>query len=98
MPTKGHKTDYLILGFLGALTAAVLFALVFWGWIQKDNSGGAWFRTTYSSNVNGAIVCYTLFERLGIPVERSEEHLFSDALDEIDVLFMLDQLIPIHSG
>jgi hypothetical protein len=93
-----RKTDYLILGVLGALIIGVLFALVFSGWVRQDRSGMPGVRTTLSTNVDAAIVCYTLFERLGISVGRSEKVLIGDVFGKIDVLFLLNPIIPIHAG
>lgn len=93
-----HKTDYLILGVLGALTVGVLFAFVLLGWVRKDRSGMPGVRTTLSTNVDAAIVCYALFERLGISVGRSDKALLSNVLGKIDVLFLLDPIIPLHAG
>jgi hypothetical protein len=95
---KKHRTDYIILSVLGVLTAGVLFAFVFWGWVRENRAGSPGIRTTRSTNVDAAIVCYTLLDRLGISVGRSEKVLLSETLDEIDVLFLLDTIIPIHSG
>ncbi len=92
-----HRTDYCILGVLGALTAGVLVLLVVWGWMEKDRSGLAGVRTTHSTNVDGAIVCYTLFERLGVSVARSEKILLRDMLDQADVLFQLDPIVRVNS-
>jgi len=97
-PNKEHKTDYLILGILGALTAGVLFAFVFWGWVKENRTGLPGIRTTQSTNVDAVIVCYTLFERLGISVGRSETILLDNAFDKSGVLFLLDPIIPVHSG
>ena len=98
MSPQKHRTDYIILSVLGVLTAGVLFTFVFWGWVKENRSGSPGIRTTRSTNVDAAIVCYTLLDRLGISAGRSEKALFSEELDEIDVLFLLDPRIPIHSG
>ncbi|MCP4261899.1 MAG: hypothetical protein GY774_31010 [Planctomycetes bacterium] len=98
MSNNKRKTDYIILGVLGALITGVLFALVFSGWVKQDRSGMPGVRTTLSTNVDAAIVCYTLFERLSISVERSEKVLVGDVFEKIDVLFLLDSIIPIHTG
>jgi len=83
---------------LGALIAGVLFALVLLGWARKDHTGLPGIRTTRSANVEAALVCYVLFERLGVSVGRAEEPLLADMLSETDVLFLLDPIIPIHLG
>ncbi len=93
-----HKTDYIILGVLGALTVGVLFAFILMGWVRKEHSEMPGVRTTFSTNVDAAIVCYTLFERLGISVGRSNKVLLSDVLGKIDILFLLDPIIPIYAS
>jgi len=95
---KKHKTDYLILGILGALTAAVLFVLVVRDLERQSHSQRSGIRTTYSTNVDGTIVCYKLFERLGVSPARSEKILLSNVLDEADVLFHLDPIVSIGPG
>ncbi|UCE47662.1 MAG: hypothetical protein JSW47_18940 [Phycisphaerales bacterium] len=98
MSPKKHKSDFLILGVLGAMTAGVLLVLVFWDLERQGHSRRSGIRTTYSTNVDGAIVCYTLLERLGISVVRSEKILLSNVLDKADVLFHLDPIISIGPG
>lgn len=98
MARNKHKTDYLILGALGAFTAGMLFTLVLLDLIKKDHSGTPGVRTTFSTNEDAAIVCYTLFERLGLLVGRSEKAILGNELDKIDVLFLLDPIIPLHAG
>jgi hypothetical protein len=95
---KKHKADYFILGVLGALTAGVLFLLVFQDLGRQSRSQRSGVRTTYSTNVDGAVVCYTLFERLGISVARSKKILLGSVLDEADVLFHLNPVLPIGPG
>jgi Domain of unknown function (DUF4350) len=94
---KKHKSDYFILSILGLLTASVLIWLVVRDMVRPDRAARWGSRTTYSTNVDGAIVPYTLFQRLGISVARSEKVLLRDVLDNIDVLFQLDPLIPMRS-
>jgi hypothetical protein len=98
VPNNKQKTDYIILGVLGVLITGVLFALVFSGWVKQKHSGMPGVRTTLSTNVDAALVCYTLLERLRISVERSEKVLIGDVFEKIDVLFLLNPVIPIHAG
>ena len=97
MSPKKHKSDYFILSVLGLLTAGVLILLVVRDMTRPDRGASLGFRTTYSTNVDGAIVPYTLFERLGISVARSERVLLRDVLDDVDVLFQLDPLMQVRS-
>jgi hypothetical protein len=94
---KKHKSDYFILGILGLLTASVLILLVIVDMVRQDRSESLGSRTTYSPNINGTIVPYTLFERLGISVTRSEKVLMRDVFDSADVLFQLDPVISMHA-
>ena len=98
MPNNKQKTDYIILGILGILIIGVLLALVFSGWVKQELPGMPGIRTTRSTNIDAALVCYTLFERLGISVERSEKALIGDVFEKIDVLFILNPIIQIHTG
>lgn len=65
--------------------------------MEKDRSGPGGVRTTHSTNVDGAIVCYTLLERLGASVARSEKILLRDMLDQADVLFQLNPIVRVNS-
>lgn len=93
-----HKTDYLILAVLGAVTGGILITLVLLDLIKKDHSGTPGVRTTFSTNEDAAIVCYTLFERLGLMVGRSEKAVLGNEMGKTDVLFLLDPTIPLHAG
>jgi hypothetical protein len=98
MSTKDHKTDYVILVILCIIAGAIIFTLFSLGWLKEERSELPGIRTVRSTNVDGAIVCYTLFERLGFPVGRSEEMLLGDVLDEVGVLFLLEPIIPVRLG
>ena len=97
MSHKKHKTDYFILGILGVLTAGVLLLLIFWDMIKQNSSASLRSRSTYSTNIEGAIVSYTLFDRLGISVTRSKKILLNNVLNKADVLFQLNPIVSIHS-
>ncbi len=98
MSTRDHKSDYVILVILCIIAGVIIFALISLGWLKKERSSPFGIRTVRSTNVDGVIVCYTLFERLGFPVGRSENMLLSDVLDEVGVLFLLEPIIPIRLG
>jgi len=93
-----NKNDLLILGILAALTAGTLLVFVITGWVKEKKQDVPGVRTTRSANVDAAIVCYTLFEKLGVGVNRVDKNLTAETLDDIDVLFLLDAVIPVHSG
>ncbi|MHC4744254.1 MAG: DUF4350 domain-containing protein [Planctomycetota bacterium] len=98
MPTKGYKTEYIILVLLAVLTAAVIFYLVASGWIEQEHPNRAWLRTTHSANVDGALVLYTLLERLNVVISRSHNMLTKEEFDGADIVFLLDPLIPVYKG
>jgi len=98
MSAKGNKSDYLILVTLGIVSAAVIFALTAWGWLRQDDDDGPFVRTTRSTNVQGTMVCYVLFERLGVPVRRFDRPPLSDDLKQIDILFLIDPILPIQTS
>ncbi len=98
MSTKDHKSDYVILIILCIITGAIIFTLISLGWLKEKRWQPPGIRTIRSTNVDGVIVCYTLFERLGFSVGRSEQMLVGDVLDEAGVLFLLEPIIPIRLG
>lgn len=87
----------MILFILGLVTAGVLILLVVGDMVRQGRSDSAGFRTTYSTNIDGTIISYTLFQRLGISVTRSEKVLLGDVLKDIDVLLQLDPFIPMRA-
>lgn len=98
MPTKGYKTEYIILVLLAVLTSAVIFYLVASGWIEQEHPNTAWLRTTHSTNVDGALVLYTLLERLDVDITRSHNILTQEEFAGVDIVFLLDPLIPVYKG
>jgi len=98
MPGKSHKSEYVILAVLAVLSAVVILGLLAVGWLRQGEDRGFWARTTRSTNGEGTIVSYTLFERLGIPHVRSDRPLLDDALEEMDVLFLVEPLFPVQEG
>ncbi len=98
MSSKTHNSDYFILVVLGLLSAGVLLLFITLGWIQDDARTGQWARTSQSTNVEGTRVCYTLYERLGIPTERLEQPSLEENLRGIGALFCLETPITFHGG
>jgi hypothetical protein len=93
----GHKADYLILASLAALSAVMMIAFVTWGWIEQEQQQ-AGPPSTYSDGPGGAMACYMLLERLGQPVRRLESPLLEETLGEIDVLLVIEPVMPVHPG
>ena len=95
---KSHRSDYLILIVLGVVVFAVIVALAAAGWLGDDQRMLFPIRTTESTNVEGVMVYYVLLERLNVSVARSERPLLDDALDDVDVLFLLDPIVPLQGA
>jgi hypothetical protein len=95
---KTHKSEYTILAVLAAVTGLVLFWMVWRGLVHEQTAGRSGLRTTRSTNIDGTLACYLLFERLGIPVERSNEMLRAERLDDAAVVFLLDPIVPVRLG
>lgn len=89
------NTDYIILITLTVITVVFLTVFAALDWLEKDTPGFPGIRTTYSTNVGAILICYTLYERLGISVNRSVEMLQENTLDKADVLFFLNPFIPL---
>ncbi|MBN1972254.1 MAG: DUF4350 domain-containing protein [Sedimentisphaerales bacterium] len=98
MSPDRQKSDYFILAILGAITAGILFIFILLDLIGKDKPGMPGIRASDSTNVDGVLVCYTLFEKLGMHVERSQKALLGKVLSKIDVLFLLNPVIPMYEG
>ena len=96
MARVSHKTDYLILIFLGLLTVAVVLGLLVWG--KGPPPDESWVRSTHSVNVNGMIVGYNVLERLGLSVRRLNGPLMPETLSDADVVVILDPVLGIDGG
>jgi len=79
------------------LSAGIILLLILFGWLTTARER-AIVRTSHSCNVEGTVVAYVLFERLGMPVQRSERLLLTDTLKELDVVLLIDPIIPLGSG
>jgi len=95
MSAGSHRTDYIILGTIGVLVAAVLLLLTAAGPEEEEGGVRQWFRTTHSTNIEGTLIYYTLLDRLGVPVHRSARPLVLENLEDIDVLFLMDPMMPV---
>jgi hypothetical protein len=98
MPAKSYKSEVVILATLGIFSAVVVLLLLAHGWLGEQEAQGLWVRTSRSTNVEGTIVCYTLFERLGVPLSRSDKPLLDETLQQIDVLYLIDPIVPVQRG
>ena len=98
MSPKSHKSEYTILAILGLVTAIVLLGMAWSGIVREQRGGRTGVRTTRSANDDGLLVCYTLFERLGLPVERSNRMLLSDQLDGVGTVFLIDPIVPVGAA
>jgi hypothetical protein len=96
MSTNVHKSDVVILVVLGVVSAMLITALVGWERLGRQEDATPGLRTTRSTNVDGMAVCYTLFERLGVTVNRMELPFSAESLDAADVLWIVDTLLAIR--
>ncbi|MBN1347705.1 MAG: hypothetical protein JXQ73_33770, partial [Phycisphaerae bacterium] len=96
MSSRSHRSDIMILSVMGALSLTVIVALLMWGVLGGEPERKMEMRTSHSTNVEGTAVYYTLLERLGFAVSRSEHVLLAETLDVIDVLFLLNPIVPLR--
>jgi hypothetical protein len=92
---KSHKSEYTILAVLGLVTAAALLWMGWAGMLREPRAGTPGVRTTRSANDDGLLIGYTLCERLGLPVERSNRMLTLDQLEGAGTVFLIDPLVPV---
>ena len=98
MSKKSHKADLTILAVLGVVTALALLALMAAGWLGGGEEERDLSRSTQSVNVEGTVVAYTLFERLGCTVERSHRPLLDDSLDGAGVLVVISPRVSVNGA
>jgi len=98
MSPKIHKSDVVILAVLGVFSVVLIAALIGWEQLGRQEDATAGIRTTRSTNVEGMLVCYTLFERLGMTVKRMELPFSTDSLDAVDALWVVDPLLAIRGA
>jgi hypothetical protein len=98
MPPQSHKSEYTILALLGVVTAVALLWMAWAGMLREQRAGAPGVRTTRSTNEDGTLIGYTLFERLGLPVERSNRMLISDQLEGVGTVFLIDPLVPVGAA
>ena len=93
----GSRTDLVILGVLAAVAVAVVAFLTSSGLIRDESEGRLTVRTTYSAEPGGCLAAHMLFERMGVASQRCTRPLNEHVLDQYDVLFMLDPLLPMQA-
>lgn len=98
MSPKIHKSDVVILAVLGVVSAMLMAALIGWEQLGRQEDATPGLRTTRSTNVEGMMVCYTLFDRLGVMVNRMELPFSAESLDAVDVLWVVDPLLAIRGA
>jgi hypothetical protein len=98
MSRKSHRSDLTILAILGVATVLVILALMSAGWLRKGEEGGDTSASTQSRNVEGTLVAYTLLERLGYSVARSERPLLAEELASAAVVVVLHPQVHINGG
>jgi len=98
MSPKNHKSEYTILALLGLVTAVALLWMAWSGLLREQRAGRTGVRTTRSTSDDGTLICYTLFERLGLPVERSNEMLVADQLAGVGTVFLIDPIVPVGAA
>jgi hypothetical protein len=98
MPPQSHKSEYTILAVLGVATAVALLWMAWAGVLREQRAGAPGVRTTRSTNEDGLLIGYTLFERLGLPVERSNRMLISDQLEGVGTVFLIDPRVPVGAA
>ena len=98
MSPKSHQSEYTILAVLGLVTAVALLWMAWAGILREQNSGEPGVRTTRATNDDGMLIGYTLFERLGLPVERSNQMLVENQLDGVGTVFLIDPVVPVGAA
>jgi len=98
MSSPSHRSEYKILLVLAVVSSLALLAMVWSGLVREDRSGQPGLRTTRSTNIDGMLACYELFDRLEIPVERSHRMLLAGQLDDVAVVFLIEPRIALNTG
>ncbi len=95
MSAKGSRSDYLILAGLALVCVIFVLVAVLPGAFPQAGDVRHLFRTTRSANVEGTIAFYTVLDRLGARVYRSERPLLEDSLQGMSTLFLIDPAVPV---
>ncbi|MHC4592945.1 MAG: DUF4350 domain-containing protein [Planctomycetota bacterium] len=95
MSAKGSRSDYLILAGLALACGIFVLLAALGGVFSETQDVRHLFRTTRSANVEGTIAFYTLLDRLGTRVYRSERPLLEDSLEEMSTLFLIAPAVPV---
>jgi hypothetical protein len=95
MPPRSHKSEYTVLAVLGLVTVLALLWMALSGLLHEQRGGRTGVHTTRSTRDDGLLVYYTLCERLGLPVERSNRMLLANHLEGVGTVFLIDPLVPV---
>ncbi len=96
MSAGGHKNDFVILAVLALASVVVVALAVSMGWGR--GGGGAPQHTTYSADEEGVKAYYLLLERIALHTRRLRDPFGADTLADVDVLFLLDAVVPLRPG
>lgn len=98
MPTKTHRSDYLILALLVVLCAVILLLFAWTGWLREDSLEERFIRSVYSTREDGVKAFYTLLEGQGIAVSTLEQPLQVEPLPEVGVLVSLNPIVAFNAA
>lgn len=96
MKPESKKSDVAILFALLLLVGGIFLWMYTRQVIKTYHDNQSTLRTTYSVNVEGTLLWYTLLERLHYDVTRIQEPLLHPLLQSVGVLCLLDPEIPLH--
>lgn len=92
MPS-GRRSDYIILIVVGVLAAAVVVGMFLAP--ERRGAEGPPVRSSRNPHPEGALAVYRLLDGLGYDVSRGDRPLMPDALDDADVLMLIDPAMPV---
>jgi len=96
MSAGSHRNDYVILAVLALASVVVVALAVSMGWGRGGT--GSPQHTTYSADDEGVKAYYLLLERIALPTRRLRDPFEADTLADVDVLFLLDAMVPLQPG
>jgi hypothetical protein len=98
MPAKTHRSDYLILGTLVAITAVILLVFAWAGWLHEDALEKRFIQSVHSTREDGVKAFYTLLEGQGIAVSTHKKRLQMESLQDVGVLVSLNPMVAINGA
>lgn len=93
--SASSRKDVLILAVLFVVAAIGFSVVVILGGSADDARAEAWIRSTRSTNLEGTIVCFELYRRFDFAPRRHESPFSQESLRDVDILFLLDPIIPL---